>query len=74
MKLEGRREKGCFLKWLKMILYGTKWLHAVFVFITLAVLLGASATNNIANLIQSMSALQETAEPADITQMHRRRI
>ena len=42
----------------------------VFVFITLAVLLGASATNIIANLIQSMSALQEAAEPADITQMH----
>lgn len=42
----------------------------VFVFITLAVLLGASATNIIANLIQSMSSLQESAEPSDITQMH----
>ncbi|MEH7304175.1 ABC transporter permease [Neobacillus drentensis] len=42
----------------------------VFIFITLAVLLGASATNIIANLIQSMSELQESAVPADITQMH----
>jgi putative ABC transport system permease protein len=42
----------------------------VFVFITLAVLLGASATNIIANLIQSMSELQERAVPADIAQMH----
>ena len=43
---------------------------AVFVFITMAVILAASATNNIANLIQSMSELQERAVPADITQMH----
>lgn len=42
----------------------------VLVFITLAVLLGASATNIIANLTQSMSELQERAVPADITQMH----
>lgn len=42
----------------------------MFIFITLAVLLGASATNIIANLIQSMSELQESAVPADITQMH----
>ena len=42
----------------------------VFVFITMAVILGASATNIIANLIQSMSELQESAVPADITQMH----
>ena len=31
---------------------------AVFVFITMAVILAASATNNIANLIQSMSELE----------------
>ncbi|KON66686.1 peptide ABC transporter permease [Peribacillus butanolivorans] len=43
---------------------------SVFVFIAMAVLLGASAINNIANLIQSMSDLQERAVPADITQMH----
>ncbi|WP_062050977.1 ABC transporter permease [Bacillus sp. JCM 19034] len=43
---------------------------AVFVCMTLAVILAASATNNIANLIQSMSELQERAVPADITQMH----
>ena len=42
----------------------------VFVFITMAVILAASAINNIANLIQSMSELQERAVPADITQMH----
>ncbi|WP_053362413.1 ABC transporter permease [Bacillus sp. FJAT-27251] len=42
----------------------------VFVFITMAVLLGASATNIVANLIQSMSELQERAVPADITVMH----
>ena len=42
----------------------------VFVFITMAVLLAASAINNMANLIQSMSELQERAVPADITQMH----
>ena len=43
---------------------------AVFVFITMAVILAASAINNIANLIQSMSDLEERAVPADITQMH----
>ena len=43
---------------------------SVFVFITMAVILAASAINNIANLIQSMSELQERAVPADITQMH----
>ena len=43
---------------------------AVFVFITMAVILAASAINNIANLIQSMSELEERAVPADITQMH----
>ena len=42
----------------------------VFVFITMAVILAASAINNMANLIQSMSELQERAVPADITQMH----
>ncbi|MBA9028649.1 ABC transporter permease [Peribacillus huizhouensis] len=42
----------------------------VFVFITLAVILAASAINNIANLIQAMSDLQERAAPADITVMH----
>lgn len=49
----------------KKIITGT-----VFVFITLAVFLGASATNIIANLYQSISEFQEEAEPADITQMH----
>jgi putative ABC transport system permease protein len=43
---------------------------AVCVFITMAVILGASATNIIANLTQSMSQLQKHAVPADITQMH----
>lgn len=43
---------------------------AVFVFITMAVILAASAIHNMANLIQSMSELQEHAVPADITQMH----
>lgn len=43
---------------------------AVFIFITMAVILAASAINNIANLIQSMAELQERAVPADITQMH----
>lgn len=42
----------------------------VFVFITMAVILAASAINNIANLIQSMSKLEERAVPADIAQMH----
>ncbi|MBV1756438.1 MAG: ABC transporter permease [Dethiosulfatibacter sp.] len=43
---------------------------AVFVFITMAVVLGASATNIIANLTQSISELKEHAVPADIAQMH----
>jgi len=43
---------------------------AVFVFITMAVILGASATNIIANLTQSISELKERAVPADIAQMH----
>lgn len=43
---------------------------AVFIFITLAVVLGASATNIIANLIQSMTQLQSSSVAADITQMH----
>ncbi|MGV8979694.1 FtsX-like permease family protein [Clostridium sp.] len=43
---------------------------AVSVFITMAVILGASATNIIANLIQSMSQLQKRAVPSDIAQMH----
>lgn len=42
----------------------------VFVFITMAVILAASAINNIANLIQGMSNFQESAVPADITVMH----
>ncbi|MEH7115057.1 ABC transporter permease [Neobacillus niacini] len=42
----------------------------VFVFITMAVILAASAINNIANLFQAMSDLQENAVPADITVMH----
>jgi putative ABC transport system permease protein len=43
---------------------------AVFVFITMAIILAASAINNIANLVQSMSELEDKAVPADITQMH----
>ena len=43
---------------------------SVFVFITMAVILGASATNIIANLAQSISELKERALPADIAQMH----
>ena len=43
---------------------------AVFIFITMAIILAASAINNIANLVQSMSELEERAAPADITQMH----
>lgn len=43
---------------------------SVFLFITMAVILAASAINNITNLIQSMSKLEERAVPADITQMH----
>ncbi|MGD6942734.1 FtsX-like permease family protein [Cytobacillus gottheilii] len=42
----------------------------VFLFITMAVILAASATNNIANLIQGISSFQERAVPADITVMH----
>jgi putative ABC transport system permease protein len=43
---------------------------SIFVFITIAVILAASAINNITNLIQSMSELKERAVPADVTQMH----
>ena len=43
---------------------------AVFMFTTIAVILGASATNIIATLIQSISELYECAVPSDITQMH----
>jgi len=43
---------------------------AVFVFITMAVILGASAANIIANLTQSISELKQHAVPADIAQMH----
>ena len=42
----------------------------VFIFITMAVILAASAINNIVNLVQAMSDLQESAVPADITVMH----
>lgn len=43
---------------------------AVFLFIMFAVVLAASAVNNIAHLIPSMAELQKRAVPADITQMH----
>ena len=43
---------------------------AVCLFITMAVILGASATNIIANLVQSMAELQKHAVPSDIAQMH----
>jgi putative ABC transport system permease protein len=43
---------------------------AVFIFITLAVILGSSATSIIANLIQAMTELRDRALPADIAQMH----
>lgn len=43
---------------------------AVSAFITMAVILGASSTNIIATLIQSMSQLKARAVPSDITQMH----
>ncbi|WP_264740060.1 ABC transporter permease [Cytobacillus firmus] len=60
-----------FLKIVKNDFYRKKIITGtVFVFITMAVLLGASATNIVANLIQSMTELQERAVPADITQMH----
>ncbi|WP_053435945.1 ABC transporter permease [Sporosarcina globispora] len=60
-----------FLKIIKNDFYRKKIITGtVFVFITMAVLLGASATNIVANLIQSMTELQERAVPADITQMH----
>ncbi|WP_428910594.1 FtsX-like permease family protein [Niallia sp. Krafla_26] len=42
----------------------------VFVFITMAVILAASAINNMGNLIQGMSDFQESASPSDITVMH----
>ncbi|WP_342598302.1 ABC transporter permease [Psychrobacillus sp. FSL H8-0483] len=60
-----------FLKIVKNDFYRKKIITVtVFAFITMAVILAASAINNIANLIQSMSDLQERAVPADITQMH----
>ncbi len=43
---------------------------AVFLFIMFAVMLAASAVNNIAHLIPSMAELQKRAVPSDITQMH----
>lgn len=43
---------------------------AVFVFVTMAVILSASAINIIANLTQSISELKDRAVPADIAQMH----
>lgn len=42
----------------------------VLVFVTMAVILAASAINNIANLIQGISNFQDSAVPADITVMH----
>ena len=60
-----------FLKIVKNDFYRKKIITVtVFLFITMAVILAASAINNIANLIQSMSELEERAVPADITQMH----
>ena len=60
-----------FLKIVKNDFYRKKIVTAtIFIFITLAVILGASATNIIANLTQSMSAFQNKAFPSDITQMH----
>ena len=43
---------------------------SVFILMTMAVILGSSATNIIANLIQSITDLKEKASPADIAQMH----
>ena len=66
-----RRKKTMFLKMVKNDFIRNKMVTiAVFVFITMAIILAASAINNIANLIQSMSDLEEKAVPADITQMH----
>ncbi|MEO4052746.1 ABC transporter permease [Solibacillus sp. CAU 1738] len=60
-----------FLKMVKNDCYRKKIVTAtIFIFIIMAVILGASATNIIANLTQSMSELQNKAFPADITQMH----
>ncbi|SDC91950.1 putative ABC transport system permease protein [Terribacillus halophilus] len=42
----------------------------VFLFITMAVILAASAIHNIANLIQGISSFQVSAVPADMTVMH----
>ena len=64
-------EKIMFLKIVKNDFLRNKIVTmTVFVFITLSVILAASAINNIANLIQAMSDLQESAVPADITVMH----
>src|SRR4051812_45346061 len=67
-----RREgKSMFLKMVKNDFIRNKMVTmAVFIFITMAIILAASAINNIANLVQSMSELEERAAPADITQMH----
>ncbi|SNZ14711.1 putative ABC transport system permease protein [Terribacillus aidingensis] len=60
-----------FLKMVKNDLVRNKIVTVtVFVFITMAVILAASAIHNIASLIQGMSKFQESAEPADITVMH----
>ncbi len=42
----------------------------VFILLTMAVVLGGSATTIVANLMQSMADLKEQAVPADIAQMH----
>ena len=42
----------------------------VLVFIAMAVVLGSSATNIIANLMQSIAQLKTHAVPSDLTQMH----
>jgi putative ABC transport system permease protein len=60
-----------FLKMVKNDLVRNKIVTmTVFVFITMAVILAASAIHNIAGLIQGMSKFQESAAPADITIMH----
>lgn len=60
-----------FLKMVKNDFINNKIITmTVFVFIMMAVILAASAMNNIANLIQGMSDFQESAVPADITVMH----
>ena len=64
-------EKIMFLKIIKNDFRRNKIVTmTVFVFITMSVILAASAINNIANLIQGISDLQESAVPAEITVMH----